>query len=173
MEMGNLPGAVELVAGVVMPDDFAVRRIKKRDAVAAEVVRLSSEALGVTLGLHEHILGTEGEFLCFNNSEDPAANAESIVCGSVFRRVLLYGAKSIPAGNFGDVFARRSIVLVPNDLPAGLFEAVVDQTLACQEFGFLEGVLGHKFFCDRRVHDRTGRSNGLNDSRGALVLFLT
>jgi len=151
--MGNLPGAVELVAGVVMPDDFAVRRIKKRDAVPAEVVRLSSEALGVALGLHEHILGTQDEFLCFNNSEDPAANAESIVRGSVFRRLLLYRAKSIPAGNFGDVFARRSIVLVPNDLPAGLFEAVVDQALACQEFGFLEGVLRHKFFCDRRAHD--------------------
>ena len=55
-ERGDLVRPVQLVPDVVVPDDFAVGRIQKRNLEASEVEGAIGESLGVTLGLREHAL---------------------------------------------------------------------------------------------------------------------
>src|SRR5687768_9581470 len=112
MKVGGLARKIELVTDVVMPDHFAVCRIKKWRAVAAEIGGFSHQSFGITLGLHENILGAKTEFFCFNNPEDFAANAEGIIRGTILRRVLSYRARTVLTTSLGDVVALRSILLI-------------------------------------------------------------
>lgn len=73
VELGDLAGAVELMADVVVPDDFAVGGVEEGGGLW--------ESLGVALGLGEDVLGAKGEFFGFDDGDDLAVEAEGVAGG--------------------------------------------------------------------------------------------
>lgn len=94
--MADLPGAIQAVANIVMPDDFAVSGIEKRYPATAEIERIDGCAPRVAFGLGQNVLRAEGEFLGCNNAEQPATDAQGVIGWSMFRGVFNESAAMVP-----------------------------------------------------------------------------
>lgn len=116
VELGDLAGAVEFVADVVVPDDFAVGGVVEGGGLG--------ESLGVALGLGEDVLGAEGEFLGFDGGDDLAVEAEGVVGGAVGGGVFAESGGVLGFGICGG-----------SEGPAGGFEALVDEAFPGLGFG--------------------------------------
>src|SRR5438132_9896542 len=100
------------MANVVEPEDLAVCRIQKGHSIATEVEWRVVNALRVALGLREHVLRTQRDFLCLDDGQELAVNDQRVVGGTVRCRKLLDRVTTISA--------QRSCWVEGCDLPAPL-----------------------------------------------------
>src|SRR5205823_1697250 len=89
VEVRNLTRPIQIVADVVIPNDFAIGGVEKRNPEAAEVKGALDHAPRIALRLREDVLRTERELLCLNNSQNPTADGERIIGRPALGRKLL------------------------------------------------------------------------------------
>ena len=90
MKVGNLAGTIQRLADVLVPDDFAVCRVEKRDSIAPIVERVVCRSSRIPLGLCEDVLRPQGQSFCLNDPENLFVYAESVVSRAIFGRIFLY-----------------------------------------------------------------------------------
>jgi len=88
-------GATKFVADVVVPYDFTVGRIEKRDSVASKVKGAFGEALAISFRLGENALWPQRQLLGLDDSEDSAVDAENIIRRPVGSGKLFDGARRV------------------------------------------------------------------------------
>src|SRR5437870_9207106 len=116
------------MANILEPKDLAVRRIEKRHPIAIEVEWRVVNALRVALGLRQHVLRAESDFLRLDNTKELAVNNERVIGGAICRRKLFNRMATIPAQRFCWIERR--------DLPAPLLQAGIDPALSRAPFAF-------------------------------------
>ena len=77
------------MTNIVEPNNLAIGRIEERNTELTLVTRLLNNCAGIPLGLREHPLGSEREFLGLDNASNAAAVTEGIIrrpgCRGQFR----------------------------------------------------------------------------------------
>ena len=96
-----LAGPTILFPQILEPEDLAVRGIDKREMETMEIELTTPESPRVSLGLTEHVLWTQAQFLGFN-SRKPFSPMEQDVIGRPLGSLILFdGCRGI--GGPGEV----------------------------------------------------------------------
>jgi len=122
----NAARAVERVADVVEPENFAVRGVEERDAETAEVEGAVGNAAGVAFGLAQYVLRAQCDLLGLDNAEQ-LADGEGVVSRAVGGRKLREGVVRVSP--------QRAMRVERSDHPAARRKLRVDPFLAGCPFG--------------------------------------
>src|ERR1700733_1390015 len=104
-----------------MPDHLTVCRVEKRNPIPSIVQETVRYAFGISFGLTQNTLWAEGQLLGFNDAQDLAIHAESIIGRPIGRLEL--SDSTVPVG------VERQAQRKWDDVPSRFFQLRVDETL--------------------------------------------
>ncbi len=117
MKSRYLAGAAILLPQILEPEDLTIRGIDKGEMEALVVESPITESSGVSLGLTEHVLGTEAEPLRLDGCDGFSPVKEDII-GWAFGRVVFFHCRSV-------IGAAR--LITHNGRPAGRRKTLINE----------------------------------------------
>src|SRR5439155_7488386 len=126
----NRARTVQIVADVMEPQHFAIRRVQKWDMKSIEVERIRGCAARVSLRLNENVLWAKTQLLGFYDGQDATVRYQHIIGGAVIGGVFLGGVIAIRG--------HRPSRVEGNDLPALRFQPPVNSPLASFRLPFFQ-----------------------------------